>query len=376
MRTRRIAAAVLVTFLSSAVSLPAVAQSSDDAVTLQARQRFKEGVDFFDRGKYEEARLAFLQAYTLKKHPAVLLNLAQSSSKAGHHLEAAKYFKQFLKDAPNASPQQRKDAEAGIADARQRLGRIDVVAPPGTEITLDDTERVGTTPLPEPIDVEPGPHTLKSPTETVKVTAVVGARVEAKFGGSSGAAAAASTPTTSATDSPGEAQPPSEQSTGGTVGEDSPRRHASLLSPPENMTPVYVGLAAAGVGLVGAILFAAFKADAQSKADTVANDIRRAANQRGISTQGVCSNTDAQIQRDFGQACSTLRDNNDKVDTNATVANVSLVVMGAGLALAAGWYLFAPKRDDGNVMTGLPKRPVITPYAGWQSGGLQVSGSF
>jgi hypothetical protein len=30
----------------------------------------------FDKGKYEEARLSFLQAYTLKKHPAVLLNLA------------------------------------------------------------------------------------------------------------------------------------------------------------------------------------------------------------------------------------------------------------------------------------------------------------
>src|SRR3954447_11418871 len=110
MKTRRIAAAVLFTLLPATLSLPALAQQ-DDPLTLQARARFKEGVDAFDRGKYEEARLSFLQAYTLKKHPAVLLNLAQSSAKSNHHLEALKYFQQFLKEAPNATPQQKKDAE-------------------------------------------------------------------------------------------------------------------------------------------------------------------------------------------------------------------------------------------------------------------------
>ena len=66
--------------MSSSVPLTALAQ--DDPVTMQARARFKEGVDFYDKGSYENARLAFLQAYALKKHPAVLLNLAQSSAKA------------------------------------------------------------------------------------------------------------------------------------------------------------------------------------------------------------------------------------------------------------------------------------------------------
>src|SRR6476619_7782030 len=103
MKTRRIAAAVLFAFLP---------------VTVQARARFKEGVEAFDKGKYEEARLAFLQAYTLKKHPAVLLNLAQSSAKSNHPLEAAKYFQQYLREATTASPQQRRDAETGLAEVR------------------------------------------------------------------------------------------------------------------------------------------------------------------------------------------------------------------------------------------------------------------
>ena len=64
-------------------------------------------MDFYDKGQFENARLAFLQAYALKKHPAVLLNLAQSSAKAGHPLEAAKYFQQFLKESTTASPASR-----------------------------------------------------------------------------------------------------------------------------------------------------------------------------------------------------------------------------------------------------------------------------
>ena len=386
MRTRRIAALVLAAFVSSTVPTTIArnaAAQADDPVTTQARQRFKEGVEFYDKGKYEEARLSFLQAYTLKKHPAVLLNLAQSTAKAGHAAEAAKYFKQFLKESTTASPQQRRDAESGLAEARQKLGRIEVIAPSGTEITLDDGEKIGTTPLAEPIDVDPGPHTVKSPTESVKVIATLGQKVEAKLGQPAAVtpvvpvtppASSSSSPTpapgTEQTPLPSETAPPPATETGA--------KRTNLLTPPETMTPVYVGLAAGGIGLVGAIVFAAFKADAQSKADAVANDIRRAAQLRSIPPQGVCSSTNPTIQKDFGNACTTLKDNNDKVDTNATIANVSLVVMGVGFLTAAGWYLFAPKRDDSKSAkaTTPSTKPVITPYAGWGSGGLTVSGAF
>src|ERR1043165_2669800 len=103
-RARRITAAVLISLLPHTVALPAWSQPADDATTTQARARLKEGVEAFDKGRYEEARLAFLQAYTLKKHPSVLLNLAQSTAKSNHPLEAAKYFKQFLKEWTRAAP--------------------------------------------------------------------------------------------------------------------------------------------------------------------------------------------------------------------------------------------------------------------------------
>ena len=377
MTTRRTAAAVLVAFLSSSLPLTALAQ--DDAVTIQARARFKEGVDAYDKGHYESARLAFLQAYSLKKHPNVLVNLAQSSAKAGHPLEAAKYFQQFLKESTTATPQQRLEAENGLVEVRRKLGRVEIIAGAGTEVTLDEKERLGNAPFSEPIDVDPGQHSLRSSGETVRVTASAGQKVQARFAGVQPVApAAVATPTTA---DPNAGSPPPDS--GGS-------RHTTLLSPPANMTPVIIGLAAAGVGLFSAIIFAAFKADAKSEADDVAKEIRDTAIQRGFDSDnngepdamGVCASSNETVRKDFGGACTTLKQNNDKVDANAAIANVSVVIMFLGLGTAAGWYLFSPKRDDSHgdpkspPSAFRPTAPVIKPYAGFGSGGLTLSGSF
>src|SRR5438046_297965 len=147
MKTRPIAVALLLAFTPAtfAVVTPAVAQA-DDPTTKAARARFQEGVEYFDKGQYENARASFLQAYALRKHPAVLLNLAQSCLRSGHALEAARFFQQYLRESTSISAGQRNDAERGLNEARTKLGRITVDAPPGTEITVDD-ERVGQTPL-------------------------------------------------------------------------------------------------------------------------------------------------------------------------------------------------------------------------------------
>jgi hypothetical protein len=384
MKTRRIAAAVLLALAPQVVALPALAQA-DDPVTVQARARFKEGVDYYDKGQYENARLAFLQAYALKKHPAVLLNLAQSSSKSGHLLEASKYFQQFLRESSQATPEEKRDAEQGLADVRSKLGHIEIVAPAGTEITLDDKDKLGTAPFAEPVDVEPGSHTLKSSTETRTVTATAGQKVQAKFGPgtTSGGAAVAPVPAPTGGAAPGEPPPNDAAAADANAAVTAPppgadKNKPGLLSPPETMAPVYAGLVVGGLGLVGAIVFAAFKSDAQSKADSVANEIRGAAQQRGIPSKGVCTSSSASVQKDFGNACQTLEDNNSKVDTNATIENVWLVVMGVGLVTAAGWYLFGPKKEADAAPAPEAASPSlrVEPYAGWRSGGVNVGGTF
>jgi hypothetical protein len=368
MKTRRLSAAVLVAFLSTTtVTFPALAQG-EDAVTVQARARFKEGVDYFDKGQFENARLAFLQAYALKKHPAVLLNLAQSSAKAGHPLEAAKYFQQYLKDATTATPEQRTAAESGLAEVRQKLGRVEIVAPAGMEISLDDY-RIGNAPFNEPIDVEVGPHVLKSSTETVKVTAVVGQKVQAKFGATTQAAPPVVAPvvTPPATEPP-KTEPKAEPADATEPpNKDYGSEKPGLFSPPETMAPVYVGIGVTVVGIAGIIIFAAAKSDAQKSADTVADQIRAAAGRQGISAKGICSSP----PNNFVDACNTLKDNNDKVDTDALLANVSIGVAAVGAATALGWYMFGPKRDSKSAHA-----TTIAPYAGLGTGGINVLGTF
>src|SRR5579883_3077497 len=125
MRAPRFALALLIALAPGAYAAPVFAQAgAEDPTTAMARARFKEGVEFYDKGEYEQARAAFLQAYALKKHPAVLLNLAWSSLKSGHTLEAEKYFKQFLSDAKDITDKQRADANDGLSQARAKLGHI------------------------------------------------------------------------------------------------------------------------------------------------------------------------------------------------------------------------------------------------------------
>src|ERR1700677_4196883 len=128
MNYRCIAAAALL-LSTAALTTPEASWaqgSTDEATTSMARARFKEGVGYYDKGQFELARASFLQAYALKKHPAILLNLAWSCVKSGHSLDGAHYFKQFLADSTDASDKQRADANDGLSQARAKLGQLEV----------------------------------------------------------------------------------------------------------------------------------------------------------------------------------------------------------------------------------------------------------
>jgi tetratricopeptide (TPR) repeat protein len=377
MKTRSIAAVLLLAFAPVAFGAPAFAQPADDPTIKAARARFQEGVAYYDKGEYENARAAFLQAYALRKHPAVLLNLAQSSLRANHPLEAAKYFQQYLRDSSSLSPAQRADAERGLTEARQKLGRIEISAPAGAAVVVDG-EMVGSAPLSEPVDVEPGNHKVKAGAEEQTITTMAGQRAVAKFGGSAPPPVVATPPPTATppTSTPPPTTPTDTTSTNPNAGgsmsasadtEPTPQRK-SLLSRPASMAPVYVGIGIAGAGAIVAVSVGIIaKASAQNSADSVAAEIRK-----NGGTQGVCSKTDTATVNKFGKACVALADDNSKVDTDATVGNIGLAVAIAGAAFAIGWYLFAPKKSDTPPAT----TSVLTPWIGQQSGGLSYLAQF
>jgi hypothetical protein len=109
--------------------------AAGDALTAEARARFDEGVKKYDRGEYEAAHAAFLQAFALKRHPDVLLNLAWSSLHAGHAGDARAEFERYLREATDAPLAKRAEADRGLAMARARPAPAPAPPPAATTTT-------------------------------------------------------------------------------------------------------------------------------------------------------------------------------------------------------------------------------------------------
>lgn len=386
MKTRAIAAAVLLSFAPIALTAPPVlaqAPQADDAATKAARVRFQEGVALFDKGDFEGARASFKQALALKPHPAILLNLAQSSLKSGHALEALKYFLQYKNDKDPAASD-KAAADKGITDARAKLARIDVQGPNGTEITVDN-ERAGFLPM-DPVDVEPGAHTLKTKTpdgvvNESKVTLAAGGSFSLRAGSAPPPNPPPTvdpipTPPPSGTGTtnpppnnpPPVANPPPDQTPLPPPGGDTTNKPGPL-SPPKTLWPVFVlgGVAVAGYAV--AIGFAVARSGAQDKADQTEATIRNAAIRDKYTPQGICT---APPTSQYATACQTLKDNQSAVDTDNTIAIVGLSV---GIVATVGtvlYYLLAAKKDP----TKAAFQPIVSPWIAPGTGGGALSFSF
>jgi hypothetical protein len=373
---------------------PAFAQGgAEDPTTNMARARFKEGVEFYDKGQYEQARAAFLQAYALKKHPAVLLNLAWSCLKSGHALEAERYFKQFLSEGKEITDKQRADANDGLNQSRGKLGRIEIAAPTGTEVTIDG-ERVGTTPISDLISVEAGAHTVKfksaeGATETDSVSVMSGEKVVARFAKANAAPPPPAPPPAAPQPSaePAASPPPVSKSSdeGSSPEAPAPKRESAptkehpgpgLWSAPRHAWPAILMWSLAPVAGAGAAVAGIyFKGQAQDNANQTAQSIEGAV-PPGKTAQGICNNPP---NSRFAQACTDFQNDNDDVNLDATVGN-ALVGVAAGLVVGGFLYWwFADKGDGSDQQAAAPKpvvAPVVAPVFGRGFGGLTVGGQF
>jgi hypothetical protein len=112
-----------------------VGAHTDDA----ARDRFKQAVELYDLGEYEQARVAFLDAYAAKKHPAVLLDLAWACLKSGHTMEAEGYFGQVVAD-PDTTTKQRDSATDGLRQARAPIAQAEPPPAPSMHVAMAVTD--------------------------------------------------------------------------------------------------------------------------------------------------------------------------------------------------------------------------------------------
>ena len=383
--------------LTTAAVSPTVARAQSDTVdastTAMARARFKEGVAFYDKGNFEKARASFLQAYALKRHPLVLINVALSCLKSDHALEAARDFRQFLAEAKDTTEQQRSDATDGLRQALSRVGQIELSAEPGAEVTVD-AEPGGTTPLSDTLVVEPGAHAVRirardGTTDTRRLVVAAGERITATF---ALARAPAAPPLASAVaeplapsssvavqppQGPAEAPPNATSAPAPSAAATEPEAKPSQPLPNEPpseavpstlpLWPSYVGYALAAPAIAAA-LYVGFKSesDAQTNANVTRSNI--------LQVGGSCPTTSPALSA----SCAQYGNDLNLVSTDKTIG---YALAGTGAALFAAstiWLIvgFVHNSQSPTVPAAAQAAFTIAPLLGPTGTGLAVFSKF
>ena len=123
----------------------AQAAGSQEAVR-DAGKHFQRGVALFNEADYAGALAEFRRANELAPNAAVLYNIGQTQFQLRSYAAALGSFERYVAEA-GANAEHRTEAQTAIETLRARVGKIDVTAPDGSEITIDD-EVVGKTPIP------------------------------------------------------------------------------------------------------------------------------------------------------------------------------------------------------------------------------------
>jgi tetratricopeptide (TPR) repeat protein len=125
----------------------------------QARAHFQQGDTFFKLDKYPAALQEFEQAYLAKQDPSFLYNIAQCHRLMGNRVEAIRFYKRFLNDAPTAA--NRPVAEKHIRDLESAVS--------AEELTGAHVAHTPTTPTSAPAGTGTAvsPATTAPPPQTV-----------------------------------------------------------------------------------------------------------------------------------------------------------------------------------------------------------------
>lgn len=144
--------------MTTLISCPVVhGDDREDAMRV-----FREAIDAYERGDFDEAADKFREANKLKNNWKIFYNIGQAEAAAGRTGIALEALEIYISEGGDAIPKQRQDeVHAEIKRFRNIVGLLDIDSPDGCIVYVDDMER-GVTPLPGSIWVSAGKtHTLR-----------------------------------------------------------------------------------------------------------------------------------------------------------------------------------------------------------------------
>jgi hypothetical protein len=157
--TCRTGLTIMLAFL--AVRIP-TAHAQVDAKAA-AREHFEKGVAAFKEERFADAAVEFETAYRLSPAQVVLYNIGQVDVALGRSVEAVDAFERYLGDgAATISAERRAEVEGEIEKQRAQVGTIAVETDPAGASIRIDARLIGTTPLPNPVRVTAGKHTIEA----------------------------------------------------------------------------------------------------------------------------------------------------------------------------------------------------------------------
>lgn len=112
--------ALIVTLLAAT----ALAGEAEDA---RARELYENGAILYEEGRYEDAVVAFEEAYRLSARPALLFNIANALERAGRWGEALDVLSRYR---AYASAEERATLDRRITNLERRIAEAKAVAPP------------------------------------------------------------------------------------------------------------------------------------------------------------------------------------------------------------------------------------------------------
>lgn len=159
---------------------PAALQAQNKQARAAARAAYGRGQTLFGDEKYEEAKLAFEEAFAAVPNPIVLRSIGECEVKLGQIGAAIESFERYLSEKPGASD--RPDVEAKLTELRATPAVLVLhSSPAGAEVRIDGAPSAA--PTPTEVEVSPGEHRVElsasghdAATETVQANP--GERVE------------------------------------------------------------------------------------------------------------------------------------------------------------------------------------------------------
>jgi len=171
-------AAHILLFALLAQAAPPAPAAQDKA---KAQALLSEGTTLYDKGDYLGALEKFNTAYAAFPSAKIWFNIGQTNRDLGRPVDALDALQKFLDGAPDASPEDRADAQSSVAELQKRLGQLTIVCDMAGAIIRIDGKALGPAPLAKPVWSAPGMHQV---TATQKGVAPAVEDVEVSAGAS------------------------------------------------------------------------------------------------------------------------------------------------------------------------------------------------